>query len=296
MKRFIGLPAKAFVIALIIAGTQTLRGHDNPPASPAGGHAVSGASGKSPASPVLKSTATNYGHGDDSAAAVLQSNYTTEHFIFHFSEDKSALGELFAALENNYSKITKAFGINPANKVKVEIYPDIKLYHRRTFGENSPDWMVGNFDPDNNVVRMVSPNNPGSYHDYKSVVEIAAHEFAHCVTFEYRSRNNKNLPNWLNEGLSLYYADQFVENDKKRVKEAVASNDIPALSDLKDDFVKYHGYTFSYTVVDFIIKKYGEKKLMEFVKNPDSYGKIFSMSKKKFNAEWQAYLKEEYKQ
>jgi hypothetical protein len=96
-----------------------------------------------------------YGHADSSVASVLKSTYTTEHFVFYFAEDQDALKDVFAVLEDNYARVTGSFKMHPAGRLKVEIYPDIRSYHRRTFGEGSPDWMAGNYDPDERTLRIV---------------------------------------------------------------------------------------------------------------------------------------------
>ncbi|MCX5785150.1 MAG: peptidase MA family metallohydrolase [Elusimicrobia bacterium] len=283
MKKFNGTMARGLAAAILLAGAQAVRAQDN--------------SAVSTATVQLSSSShegAKYGHADSSVAEILKSTYTTEHFNFYFAEDKAALQDMFAALENNYARVTKSFKIHPANRLKVEIYPDIRSYHRRTFGENSQDWMVGNFDPDERVLRIASPNHPGSYHKYKDVVRAAVHEFVHSVTFEYRNWSRDGLPAWLDEGLAVYYEGPLGKNDKKRIKEAVAANKVPTISNMHENFLKYGGYTFSCTVVDFILKKYGSGKLLEFIKDPAAYERIFAMPENEFSDAWHKYLKEKY--
>lgn len=221
----------------------------------------------------------------------LNNTYKTQHFVFYFSEDKGALENVFTTLENNYPRIIKSFKANLVNKLQVEIYPDIASYHKRTGA--TEDWMVGNYDSNDKTLRMVSPNHPGSVHNYHSIILVAVHEFVHYVTFEYSQHENE-MPIWLSEGLAVYYSNQFDE-DKKSIETLIALNQIPTLYSLENDFPNNNGYTFSGSVIDFIIKKFGEEKLMEFVKEPISYEKVFSMSKKDLSEKWQQYLKEEYK-
>lgn len=236
-----------------------------------------------------------YGHADSSVAEILKSTYTTDHFVFRFSEDKAALKNVFSTLEGNYVRVTRAFKIRPAGRLNVEIYPDIKTYHRRTFGENSQDWMVGNFDPDEKVLRITSPNNPGSYHKYRGVLLAAVHEFVHSVTLESRGGSRAGLPVWLDEGVSIYYEGPMDDGARKRIKEALAADKVPTIANLDENFMKYGGYAFSGTIAEFIIKKYGEQKLVEFVKDPAAYERIFSMPEKEFSEAWQKYLKNKYK-
>jgi hypothetical protein len=236
-----------------------------------------------------------YGHADGSVAEILVSTYTTQHFVFHFAEDKAALADVFSTLEENYARVTKAFGARPAGRLKVEIYPDIRTYHKRTFGENSPDWAVGNFDPDELTLRMTSPNQPGSYHKHNDVLRAAVHEFVHSVTFAYRGGTRAGLPVWLDEGISMYYEGPMDGGTRKRVMEGVAAGKLPSIADMDADFLKSGGYAFSPTVVEFIVKKYGEKKFMKFVKDPASCERVLGITQAGLNDAWQAYLKETYK-
>ncbi|MBI5744025.1 MAG: DUF1697 domain-containing protein [Elusimicrobia bacterium] len=235
-----------------------------------------------------------YGHADSSVADILVSSYTAGHFVFNFAENKDALDGVFSALEDNYGRITGAFKIKPANRLKVEIYPDIKSYHRRTFGEGAADWMVGNFDPDERTLRFTSPNKPGPYHKYQDMLRTAVHEFTHSVVLEYRNWDRTGLPVWLDEGVAVYYSGQLKESEK-RIKEGVAANKVPTITEMGENFMKSGGYAFSGTVVEFILKKYGEAKLREFVKEPSSYGQTFSMTENEFNGAWQKYVKKKYR-
>ncbi|MDD2805917.1 MAG: peptidase MA family metallohydrolase [Elusimicrobiales bacterium] len=236
-----------------------------------------------------------YGHADSTVVEILKSTYPTEHFVFHFAEDKAALKDVFSVLEKAYGRVTKAFRLRPAGRLNVEIYPDIRTYHKRTFGENSQEWMVGNFDPDETVLRITSPNHPGTYHKYKDIMRVAVHEFVHSVTLSYRGGSRAGLPVWLDEGVAIYYQGPMDDGAAKRVKEAVAAGKVPTLAELDDNFMKYGGYAFSGTIVEFIVKNYGETKLMEFIKEPAAGERIFSVSEKEFGDAWRKYLNGNYK-
>jgi len=239
------------------------------------------------------------GENDPSVASLLNQSYKTKHFVFYFAEKKPSLENVFNILGKNYARLTRIFGISFKKRIRVEIYPNIRLYHQRTFGINTPDWAVGNFDPRDKTLRMVSPNHPGSYHSSRSVVKIAVHEFVHCVVFKYRDDSRKGLPTWLDEGTADYYSDGFSKKGREVVEDAVGAGKIPSLSDIESDFLKNNGYPFAYTLVDFIVKKFGQKRLLDFIKDspsndPASYERHFSMTKEAFNSAWRQFLKETY--
>lgn len=234
-----------------------------------------------------------YGHADSSVGKMLANTLVTRHFVFRFAEKPAALKDLFSTLEKNYARITAVFAPLPG-RLSVEVYPDIGSYHKRTFGAGSPDWLVGNFDPDENVLRLASPDHPGSYHDRAGVLEAAVHEFAHAVTFNYRGRTREGLPVWLDEGVSVYFEGPLGKGTRERIGKAAASGSLPSLAELDKDFVGHSGYTFSGTVVEFILKRYGAGKLRLFVKDPSAYRAIFGLSQEEFGSAWHRYLKAEY--
>lgn len=280
IKGISGVIAGGLASAMLMADAGPLCAQDRSTAAPAG--------------PAVSHDGPGYGHADSSAAGILVSSHATEHFVFHFAEDEAALDGAFTALEDSYPRITGAFNMKPANRLKVEIYPDMISYHRRTFGERSAHWMVGNFDPDERTLRLTSPNHPGPYHKYEDMLRTAVHEFAHSVVLEYRNWARAGLPVWLDEGVAIYYSGQL-EGSEKRIKEAVAANKVPTISDMEENFMKSGGYAFSGTVVDFVLRKYGEGKLREFVTDPASCGRIFSTTESDFNDAWQKYLKKKYR-
>lgn len=236
-----------------------------------------------------------YGHADSSVAQILVSTHATEHFDFRFAESEAALTGLFSVLEANYARVAGVFNIQSAEKLKVEIYPDIKKYHQRTFGPKSQDWMIGNFDPDENVLRIASPNNPGSYHKYDSVLRAAVHEFAHSVVHRFLGGNSNGVPVWLGEGTAIYYEGPPEASAIKEIKNAIGAGKVPTIANLNENFLKYGGYAFSGTIVEYIIEKHGPEKFRAFLKDPSSYERAFSMSEKKFSDKWRKYLIAKYR-
>lgn len=234
-----------------------------------------------------------WGHADASVAAVLTETRGTKHFDFRFAGDETGLKDLFSCMEGAYKRVSKVLAPLPA-RLRVEIYPDINLYHKRTFGENSAGWMVGNFDPDENVIRMTSPASPGPYHTPGDMLVTAAHEFTHAMTFHFRGGTREGLPVWLDEGVAIYYSGQLDERARKRVRKALAENKVPDIAQLQENFMIYDGYTFAGTIVEFIADEYGAKKLREFIMDPAGQERIFGLSPAALNAAWRKRLAAKY--
>ncbi len=226
---------------------------------------------------------------------VLTNKFETEHFIFYFEEDKEKLNDVFDILEQNYERILIAFDVQLSKKVKVEIYPSLNDYHLAVYGKKAKDWMVGHCDTKEKKLMMVSPNNPGNEHNFNSVIKVAVHEFVHYITM-YKTDDIFKLPNWLREGVAMYFAEQMNEDGKNNLRELINNNNIPRISQLEGRvFPKRGGYLLSYTIIEYIVKNHGQKMLLKFIKEPKAYKDVFSCTKKEFNKRWQQYLIEEYK-
>ena len=73
---------------------------------------------------------------------------------------------------------------------------------------------------------------------------------------------------------------------------------IPSLALLSkydsDVFCEVGGYSFSYTLIDFIIQKWGFKKVLALINNYDLFEDIFGITMEEFELEWREYIKRYY--
>lgn len=214
----------------------------------------------------------------------------SEHFAFHsFDKDKECIEDLANALEENYDTITNNLGVTLNNKVKVTIYPDIKAFHEKIGMPNAPDWSVA--AAMKNEIHTVSPLEPGSYHNYNSIMGAAVHEFVRVVQFKINHYFYTNQ--WMSAGLAEYESKQAP--DKTFIKNMIDEDKIPSLSDLNGKaFADVGGYHFSYTLVEYIIKEYGYETVIDIIKAQDNMETILGKSLDEFENDWINYLKENW--
>lgn len=214
----------------------------------------------------------------------------TNHFKFYSKDDdKGCMKDLSNALEDNYSRITNDLKASLDKKVEVYIYSDLSTYHKARNQPNAPNWLVGNAIPDSNIIQMVSPLNADG-RPYSDLIKVIVHEFTHVV--EDNIKTEKDIPLWINEGVAVYEAKQIVGTEQAIVS-AKSTGKFPTLKDLETDsytFGNNNGYTFSYLIVDYIVKTYGYEKLIDLIKTPSEFEKILGLSKEDFQKNWISHL------
>ncbi|WDC84525.1 hypothetical protein PL321_01875 [Caloramator sp. mosi_1] len=115
----------------------------------------------------------------------------------------------------------------------------------------APKWYVG--DNIKDKVIIVSPLNPGTAHNYESIVEIVVHEYVHTLVYQI----NRKTPKFLNEGLAGYLSGNTKPNYPIRY--------VPDIKDLKiSNLIKFGNkglYAVSYTYIEYLDKNYGMNKV-----------------------------------
>lgn len=110
----------------------------------------------------------------------------SQHFVLYScNKDKECLDELVRNLESNFDRVTNDLGHKPQKRIRVNIYPDIENFHIAIKEPNAAAWVVGSVVGDE--IYMVSPLNPGEYHNYDSIMKVLIHEFTHVLTAQINS-------------------------------------------------------------------------------------------------------------
>ncbi|KUO74574.1 MAG: hypothetical protein APF77_08180 [Clostridia bacterium BRH_c25] len=219
----------------------------------------------------------------------LKYRMDTDHFKYYsYDNDADVLGELGKELEAEFDGITSRLQYVPQEKIDVEIYPDVDTFHTCMGYPDSPDWLVGYAG--NGKVQMVSPNNPGPVHSYESLMKAVVHEFTHIII---RGHNKGAIPIWLNEGIASYEA-QNIEYIKEAISGEVKYKHVPSFTELdQKNFAERHGYQYSITIVEFLVKTYDYDRLVEMIKNPD-IEKVYGVTEEELHKKWVLYLEENY--
>lgn len=142
-------------------------------------------------------------------------------------------------------------------------------------------------------------------------VWIAAHEFVHVIRdYQTKDYNGSLYPPWLEEGLCTYFAFQHLsagdEYVRYWVKGLIDTNELKDITELLQ--WDYYSLGEGYTIIKYIIDEYGREVFLDFLeafKDWDGtrttdenlqtvFSSVFGESLEDFNAEWKAYLSNEF--
>lgn len=150
-----------------------------------------------------------------------------------------------------------------------------------------PLWINGICIKNKSFVMINGKNNLGiSEADYKRII----HELIHQNLFIMYCKDNV-LPLWLNEGIALFFANQFSDKEKVKISKHLKHSSLPDFNSLNKNFVNLGGYHLAPSIIEFIITKYNIDMLYELCgifsqKEYFEVGKLFD--------EWHQYLRETY--
>lgn len=218
------------------------------------------------------------------------------HFDFYsLAGDQGILNDIAKALEDEYRRITLNLNTGFSEKIRVYIYPDLNSFHLGIFLPDGPDWVVAAAGV--NELKMVSPMNPGSAHNYKSLMQAIIHELVHTTVLKARGDQGLvGLPKWLNEGYAFYEARQMTQHMRQMAKSKYAKQDLPRWSDLDrasvEEFGAMDGYVLSATIIEFLVKVHGRDKLIKFINNPENIKKIYGETEEELEKSWGEYLRD----
>jgi len=220
---------------------------------------------------------------------------TSKHFDFYSTTGEfKVLDSLAKTLEDNYSRIADHLKTQFDKKIKVYVYPDIKMFHDAFHATNAPEWFVGKADA--NEIKMVSPLNPGSMHTYASLMQVIVHEFVHTAVYNARGEKGiSGLPKWLSEGYAYYEAHQMNDNWRKSIKLKSLEKAPPTWVQLESvsdvEFGNIDGYGYSTIIIEFLVDTYGFDKLVKLIREPENIETIYGLSKGDLEKQWIQYLK-----
>lgn len=214
-------------------------------------------------------------------SSFYKSELETKHFIFYNAKTDDSIDKLANILEQNYVRIINQLQAEPMAKTKVTVFPN-RIHFIYALGQFSNFWSLGVFGEDS--LFILSPKNR------PSMLNSSIHEFTHVIL----SHIDSKRPTWLEEGVANYIGNTDL-NAQEVLPPLVSAGKIPDFDEIDGPaFVYRNGYPYSYTIVEFLIAKYGYEKLNDYIRHPDDYNRIFGVSKSELHSLWVDYLKKNY--
>jgi len=211
-------------------------------------------------------------------------------FISNGVSDES-INDIKTELERNYNRILKDFEIESMPPIIINVYPSVEKFHEAMNSPNSPNWFVG-IAQGSFGISMVSPDGDGLTHSYDEILQVAVHEFTHCITLRVNS-NAQKLPRWLVEGIALYEANQSIDLNKL---DYLKKDEIPKLHDLNSTNPEKIGlvYHFGYSIIEFIEENWGMETVIELIRNDGNIKEVIGISETDFQNDWHKLINDKY--
>ncbi|MEI6242276.1 MAG: hypothetical protein WCP39_02595 [Chlamydiota bacterium] len=215
----------------------------------------------------------------------------TEHFhLFCANEVPVTADDLLSNLEGHFAKLSKDFQYECEGKIPFIVYPNIEAFHDYIQNPKAPNWMVTCFE--GNSIFSVSPKNPGPIHTYQSILRCG---MVSLTKFFLKEKYTGFVPNWLWEGVAFYESHLYsMFYDRSWLFGNEKAGSLPSLDQLERDKIKMENvYLYnrcSYSLVDFIMEKWGRDKVIALLEDYSSFEKILGVSKEELMDQWSIFL------
>lgn len=236
---------------------------------------------------VLGSLAASCSKESPTATVDFKHRVESPHFEFYSQETDTSISALSKALETNFERISTKYGAAFNRRIRIEVFPDLKTFHRAYGIEDDTGRVVG-ASIDFKKIAIVSPSNPGPEYNHDDILSVGVHEFTHLVT----GTVNRNAPDWIDEGIAVYEAGQVMPDEV--VPRLLAATTVPSIDDLERNFMQVYGYDYSGLLIRYLVDTYSHKSLRVLLNQPQDFERILGVSKAEFSKRWKTYLSRKY--
>ncbi|HLL50390.1 MAG TPA: peptidase MA family metallohydrolase [Thermomicrobiales bacterium] len=178
--------------------------------------------------------------------------------VYTYDADAAFQQEILDAAERTIGSLAESYGAELEQPVRVWAYAD-KDHLYGALAPNSEQWIAGAAFPGLHVIMAVLP--PGDYDEVKRVVP---HEISHQVLHQATNNPFNSPPQWLDEGLAVYWQESGRDRFYSYAMELAAAGQVPPLRTLNGTFPYDRegataAYAFSLTAVMYILDTWGDE-------------------------------------
>ncbi len=224
---------------------------------------------------------------DPNTRILLRSNDYFE--VWGLTSEDAAADTIIKVLTANYNRIADSLNVQLSEVIVVDVYRDLLTFHTAIGWPDAPDWVIGNAS--DSTINLVSPYNPGPVHSFNSIISAITHELVHC--FVHKLAEDVYVSKWINEGSATYLSYQTPK--EYDICNYINKNNgkIPTLAELNNGgtFGDIGGYSFSYTIVEYIVTQLGgSDTLSQFLASGMDYSILGFENELEFQDEWNQYI------
>jgi hypothetical protein len=234
--------------------------------------------------------------------------YETEHFeIFYYPEIEEHLERMAGYAESAYDQISATLRHDLVNKLPLILFKTSAEFQQQNVIPGAAQEGVGAFAEPSRY-RIVMPLDEPPDLLYRLMV----HELTHQFEFDIipTSLIRRNVPLWINEGLSDYMTGIWQPLDLMMVRDAAIADIIPEMSRL-EGYGQFGSprmiYNLGHAVFEFIVDQWGEEGLRTYLFSlrreiiggggggDDAYQNAFQISPAEFDRQFDLYLKARFR-
>jgi hypothetical protein len=231
--------------------------------------------------------------------------YETDHFtIYYYPEIQPHLERMAGYAESAYQHISSELKHDLATKVSLILFQTSSEFQEENIVPGAAQEGVGAFaEPTRQRIVMPMDEPPDLL--YRLIV----HELTHQFEFDMipTSLIRREMPLWINEGLSDYMTEAWRPLDLMMVRDAAVTDNVPRMSQLNN----YGGfnnprmiYDLGHAVFEFIEARWGKKGLQDYILalrksviggGEDAFKEAFNLKDEEFDQQFEKWLKDRFK-
>jgi hypothetical protein len=231
--------------------------------------------------------------------------YPTEHFnIYYYPEIEPHLERMASYAESAYQHISSELKYDLAFKVPLILFQTSSEFQEQNVIPGAAQENVGAFaEPIRNRIVMPMDEPPDLL--YRLIVHELTHQFEFDIIPTGLIR--REMPLWINEGLSDYMTGVWNPLDMQTVRDAAVTDIVPKVTKLTD-YGNFSNprmiYNLGHAVFEFIESKWGKEGLRQYLfalrksvigGGEDAYEEAFKLKAEDFDQQFEKYLKERFK-
>lgn len=241
-----------------------------------------------------------------SATFTLQDQRYTWHEILGthvrlhwYSGDQAFAQKALAVGDDAVTRVAALLGVQETLPIDFFVYASQDGLDG-ALGPGTSEFVAGRAIPE---IRTLFAEIDPDQIDSSWVEQVIPHELTHLV-FDTATHNPYHEPPlWLNEGLAVYESIGYDQDDRGRMRDAVASGTLLPLTGLTGSFptrqdLFYLSYAEAVSAVDFFVRTYGQAQLVQLIRSyaqgvtdDEAFKAAAGVDMAGFQAAWLADLK-----
>ena len=231
--------------------------------------------------------------------------YETDHFtIYYYPEIEPHLERMAGYAESAYQHISAELRHDLADKVSLILFQTSSEFQEQNVIPGAAQEGVGAFaEPIRKRIVMPMDEPPDLLY------RLMVHELTHQFEFDMipASLIRRDMPLWINEGLSDYMTGYWRPLDLMMVRDAAVADIVPRMSRL-NNYGEFNSprmiYNLGHAVFEFIESRWSKKGLQDYILalrksviggGEDAFEEAFNLKDEEFDQQFEKYLKDRFK-